>query len=112
MVTSSTRSYAHEHQKNETNGNKDAMTLEKEKSTPQGQTLTQPNPIETGTTEPQTGEQDQGALHALVPDSMTSTPKSKPRVYLTGTEGLVWDIQGTFGATQYELYMATYPHLY
>lgn len=72
------------------------MTPEKDESIPQGQTLAQLNPIETRTTDLQIGEQDKSVSLPSVPNSRTGTRISKPRVYLTGTEGLVWDIQGTF----------------
>lgn len=81
-----------------TNGNKGAMTPDRDESIPQGQTLTQPNSIGTGTGEPQTRKQGKGAQQPFpsTPRSGTSTPESKPKVHLTGAEGLIWDIQGTF----------------
>ncbi|KAF9156103.1 hypothetical protein BG015_007280, partial [Linnemannia schmuckeri] len=84
-----------------TNGNKDAMTPEKDKSTLQGQAQTQSNPIGTGTAEPQTGEQGKGIHQPFpsAPKSGTSAPETKPRVYLTGIEGLVWDIQGSLAGS-------------
>ncbi|KAF8949532.1 hypothetical protein BGZ47_000073 [Haplosporangium gracile] len=70
------------------------MTPEKDKSTLQGPTQIQPNPIGTEIAELQTGEQGKGAHQPFpsAPKSGTSTPEAKPRVYLTGPEGLVWDI--------------------
>ncbi|KAF9128775.1 hypothetical protein BGW39_004767 [Mortierella sp. 14UC] len=81
------------------------MALDNDESTPQGQTQaqteteTQAQPTETepGTeTGPieatilQTGQRNNAPT---TPSGGTSTQESKPKVYLTGTEGLVWDIQ-------------------
>lgn len=78
------------------------MTPDRDESNPQGQTLTLPNSIGTGTGEPQTGTQGKGAQQPLTstPRSGTSTSESKPKVHLTGTEGLIWDIQGIFDSNQ------------
>ncbi|KAG0375823.1 hypothetical protein BGX24_008617 [Mortierella sp. AD032] len=82
-------------------GNKDAMTPDQDESIPQGrthtQTETQAQPtgaraVETTTTLLQIA--GQGNKAPTTPTSGTSTQKSKPKVYLVGTEGLVWDIQG------------------
>ncbi|KAF9551307.1 hypothetical protein EC957_009191 [Mortierella hygrophila] len=71
------------------------MTPDRDESTPQGQTSRQPNSIGTGTGESQTGEQSKDAQQPLpsTTRSGTSTPESKPKVHLKGTEGLIWDIQ-------------------
>jgi hypothetical protein len=85
---------------------KDAMTPDKDESAQQGQTRTQTviqaqsagagtgaeiRPIEAPTV--QTG---QGNNKLSTPSSGSISQESKPKVYLAGTEGLVWDIQGAF----------------
>ncbi|KAK3831573.1 MAG: hypothetical protein J3R72DRAFT_454857 [Linnemannia gamsii] len=76
------------------------MTPDQDESIPQGQTHTQTETqaqptgaraVETTTALLQIA--GQGNKAPTTPTSGTSTQKSKPKVYLVGTEGLVWDIQ-------------------